>query len=207
MNAWLIERRPPWAVIAGRDDPWVAAETAELRGRGGEVVRLDGRQLPDPAAVFTAFADALSFPGWFGRNWDALVDCLHDRHSCGGGPRDTAVLIDHADALLNADFLGLFVSVLCQASWQANLRLDADGLPQDLPTHALHFLLLLDDTPPAAFARAVASGMDVRVALDAGRLTATLSGEDWPVPLDSPRPGASPVTARDLSGPRPGRRP
>ncbi|MDT7844957.1 barstar family protein [Streptomyces justiciae] len=188
MNAWLTERRPPWVVIADRDDPWPTAETAELRARGGEVVRLDGRRLSDAAAVFAAFADALSFPGYFGRNWDALVDCLHDRHFHGGGVPGTAVRIDHADALLGADFLGLFVSVLCQAAWQANLRLDADGLPQDLPACALHFLLLLDDTPPAAFAPAVASGMDVRVALDAGRLTATLSGEDWPTPPDPPRP-------------------
>ncbi|NUS14975.1 MAG: barstar family protein [Streptomyces sp.] len=184
MHATLTGRRPPWVVIAGRDDPWPASETAELRARGGEVFRLDGRQLSDPEAVFTAFAHELSFPGYFGRNWDALVDCLHDRHDHGGGARATAVLIDHADAMLHADFLGLFVSVLCQAAWQANLRLDADGMPQDLPAFALHFVLLLDDTPPAAFAPAVASGMDVCVALDEERLTATLTGEDWPVPPD-----------------------
>lgn len=182
MRATLTERRPPWVVIARRDDPWLAAETAELRARGGAVFRLDGRQLPDPAAVFTAFAHELSFPGYFGRNWDALVDCLHDRHDHGGGARATTVLFDHADVMLGADFLGLFVSVLCQAAWQANLRLDADGRPQDLPAFALHFVLLLDDTPPAAFAPAVADGMDVRVIHDGERLTATLTDADWPVP-------------------------
>ncbi|PWI20144.1 hypothetical protein DI272_42795 [Streptomyces sp. Act143] len=176
----LAERRPPWVVLARRDDPWVTAETVALRARGGQVFRLDGRQLPDPDAVFTSFARALSFPGHFGHNWDALVDCLHDRHGHGGSTQGVAVLVDHADALGHADFLGLFVSVLCQAAWQANLRLDADGLPQDLPAFALHFVLLLDDTAPAAFAVAVAGGMDVRVALDEGRLTATLTAEDWP---------------------------
>ena len=195
MHATLIERRPPWVVVAGRDDPWVTAETAELRARGGHVFRLDGRQLSSPAAVFTAFADELSFPSYFGRNWDALADCLHDRHFRGGGPEGTAVLIDHADAMLSADFLGLFVSVLCQAAWQANLRLDADGMPQDLPAFALHFVLLLDDTPPAAFGPAVASGMDVRVARDGERLTATLTDEDWPV-RRVPSPGPPPAPPR-----------
>ncbi|SNX56603.1 barstar (barnase inhibitor) [Streptomyces sp. TLI_55] len=165
MNAWLTERRPPWVVLTDRGDPRMAAESAELVARGGRVFRLDGRQLVTQEAVFAAFADELSFPGYFGRNWDAL----------------------------------------CQAAWQANLRLDGDAMPQDLAAFALHFVLLLDETPPAAFAPAVASGMDVRVALDAGRLTATLSSEDRPTPPDPPRPGASAVTAPELPAPRPER--
>jgi len=45
---------------------------------------------------------------------------------------------------------------------------------------ALHFVLLLRATGPAAFAEAAASGIDVSVALADGRLTATLTGIDWP---------------------------
>jgi len=60
MNACLTERRPPWVMIAGRDDPWSAAKTAELRTRGGEMIRLDGRQLSNPEAMFAAFAPAVA---------------------------------------------------------------------------------------------------------------------------------------------------
>lgn len=32
----------------------------------------------DKHAVLERFAEALRFPSWFGRNWDALYDCLVD---------------------------------------------------------------------------------------------------------------------------------
>ncbi|GAA4360811.1 hypothetical protein GCM10023088_00280 [Actinomadura verrucosospora] len=154
----LTERRPPWVVFTAGDDSWVAAETAALQEQGGLVFRLDGRELLDPASLFRAFARELSFPGYFGHNWDALVDCLHDWHGPGHGERDVAVLVDDADGLAGAEFLGLLVSVLCQAAWKANLQLDADGVPhEDRKPFALHFVLLLDHTPPAVLAEAAAS--------------------------------------------------
>lgn len=40
------------------------------------------RELPpgiaDREALFDALAEALSFPDYFGRNWDAVADCLSD---------------------------------------------------------------------------------------------------------------------------------
>jgi hypothetical protein len=145
------------------------------------VFLLDGRELREPASLFAAFAREVSFPDYFGHNWDALVDCLHDWHGHGSSTKDAAILIDSADELLSAEFLGLFVSVLCQAAWKANLQLDADGVPHgDWPPFSLHFVFLLTAALPAAFAEAVASGMDVGVALEDGRLTVTLTGEDWP---------------------------
>ncbi|MFI7430781.1 barstar family protein [Micromonospora sp. NPDC049836] len=164
----------------------MSRETAALGTQGGRTVRLDGRELREPASLFAAFARELSFPDYFGHNWDALVDCLHDWHGHGGRTKDVAILIDRADELLGAAFLGLFVSVLCEAAWKANLQLDADGCPhEDRYPFALHFVFLLEDTAPAAFTEAAASGADVGVALAEGRLTATLTGIDWP--------GADPV--------------
>ncbi|GGQ23848.1 hypothetical protein GCM10010187_45410 [Actinomadura coerulea] len=111
----LTERRPPWVVFTTGDDPWVAAETTALQEQGGLVFRLDGRELLEPASLFRAFAQELGFLDYFGHNWDALVDCLHDWHGPGHGRQDVAVLVDSADELSGAEFLGLLVSVLCQA--------------------------------------------------------------------------------------------
>ncbi|MEV0174524.1 barstar family protein [Streptomyces sp. NPDC050803] len=181
MHISLTQRRSPWVVCTRRDDAWLRTESAELTRRGGRVVRLDGRRMRNPDAVFDAFAQQLAFPGYFGRNWDALVDCLRDWHGHGGDSKDLAVFIDHADGLRHTEFLGLLVSVLCQAAWHANLQLDADGVPhQDARPFALHFVLLVHTVSPAAFADAVAGGQDVSATLDGERLTATLTADDWP---------------------------
>jgi hypothetical protein len=183
----LTETRSPWVVITHADDPWVSSEVDKLQKSGGTVVRLKGRELREPGSLFAAFARALSFPDYFGYNWAALADCLHDWHGHGSETKDLAVLIDGADELVGADFLGLFISVLCEAAWKANLQLDADGKPHERRRpFALHFVLLLTETSPAAFAEPAARGPDVGVALTDGRLTATLTGIDWP--------GADPAT-------------
>jgi len=190
----LTERRSPWVVVTRFDDPWVAAEVGKLQKQGGRVATLDGRELREPASLFAAFARELSFPSYFGRNWSALVDCLHDWHGHGADTKALAVLIDEADDLVGADFLGLFVSALCEAAWKANLQLDADGYPhENWPPFALHFVFLVRATAPVAFAEPAATDADVSVALSDGRLTATLTGVDWPnpdsaMPFSPPRP-------------------
>ncbi|WP_160506572.1 barstar family protein [Streptomyces sp. BA2] len=195
MGATLTQRRSPWVVFTRHDDPWLSIETAELQKQGGRLIRLDGRKLRDPGTLFATFARELSFPGHFGHNWDALVDCLHDWHGHGGDTKDIAVLIDNADCLLSVEFLGLFVSVLCQAAWRANLQLDADGVrDQDTPPFTLHFVFLLDSTALTAFAMAAANGTDVGVEREEGRLTATLTGEDWPDA--GSEPSGSPPTSQ-----------
>ncbi|WP_327180618.1 barstar family protein [Streptomyces sp. NBC_01334] len=111
----------------------------------------------DLTSVFRTFARELSLLGYFGHNWDALVDCLHDWHGPGHGNQDLAILIEHADDLLKTDFLGLFVSVLAQAAWNSNLRLDGDGeLDEWRQRIAQHFVFLLDHTAPVAFTEKVA---------------------------------------------------
>jgi RNAse (barnase) inhibitor barstar len=41
-------------------------------------VYLDGTRITSKVDFLDAIATALDFPSYFGRNWDALVDCLRD---------------------------------------------------------------------------------------------------------------------------------
>src|SRR5690606_7438472 len=48
------------------------------RGLGFAAVAIDLSGCRDKDEAFERFAAALRFPDWFGRNWDALADCLDD---------------------------------------------------------------------------------------------------------------------------------
>ncbi|MGW7327275.1 barstar family protein [Streptomyces sp. NPDC054840] len=183
----LTERRSPWVTFTRADDPWVAGAEAELLARDGLVLRMAGGELDTEQCVYRTFARELGFLGYFGHNWDAMVDCLGDWHGPGHGKQDVAVIIDAADGLLGADFLGVFVSALARGAWRANFMVDSDGDPDEwADPFALHFVFLLDRTEPAAFAREVVSqDEDLREAVVDGRLLVTLTGVD--------RPGGDPV--------------
>lgn len=48
------------------------------RGSDLQVVRIDLAGVAEKGALLDRISAALQFPGWFGRNWDALEDCLSD---------------------------------------------------------------------------------------------------------------------------------
>ncbi|HEU4322766.1 MAG TPA: barstar family protein [Roseiflexaceae bacterium] len=52
--------------------------TEELAERGWRCFWLDGGTIDDKASFLRACADAMQFPDYFGRNWDALEECLND---------------------------------------------------------------------------------------------------------------------------------
>ena len=77
---------------AGRLRPGVRA----VRGRAADVVEDARRRGVEPhlvgpvagkAELLEAVAGALEFPGWVGRNWDALADALRDLSWLPAGPR------------------------------------------------------------------------------------------------------------------------
>lgn len=74
-----------------------AVAAAERHGLATYVV--PGRS--SKAAQLAAFADALSFPSWFGHNLDALADCLGDLTWLPATP--TAIVWERPSALRSAD--------------------------------------------------------------------------------------------------------
>ena len=56
----------------------IAQAAAHLSAAGFVVRVLDGATLDAKSALLDAIAAAFQFPGYFGRNWDALIDCWSD---------------------------------------------------------------------------------------------------------------------------------
>lgn len=63
--------------------------------------------------VFEVMAKSLDFPEWFGRNWDALEDCLSD---LSWRKADGTVLIFRNFEALDQDQLGILIDVLASSA-------------------------------------------------------------------------------------------
>jgi len=85
-----------------------AAILEAIRGSPLDVVPIE---LSDD--VFGVLAKSLDFPEWFGRNWDALEDCLSDLswRKAGG-----SVLIFRNFEALDQDRRGILIDVLASSA-------------------------------------------------------------------------------------------
>lgn len=73
----FTRRRPP--AVYRLDSPLApAALAAAAAEHGWRCFHLDGAAIRDKASFLDACATAMQFPSYFGRNWDALDDCLND---------------------------------------------------------------------------------------------------------------------------------
>lgn len=168
----------PWVVFGSGAAPGLSDQCAALEAAGGKVVHLDSRDLLDDRAVYRTLADRFEFPGYFGWNWDAVVDCLDSLCGAFTGGVGALGVVHNADLLVEADHLRLLVSVLCQGAARANSAVDLDGDELDRPAVALHFYLCLDD----AGLREVAARIeheDLVVTVRDGYVTADLNPEVW----------------------------
>nr|WP_237683518.1 barstar family protein [Nocardiopsis sinuspersici] len=123
--------------------------------RGGLVFRLDAGELRSSKDFFLTFSRELSFPSYFGNNWDALSDCLSRVHGDWHGGRDMVFLIDNSELLEGADFLGVLVSSLSEAAEKSNLQLDSDGGPTGFTPVAQNFVFLVKESDLGGFVRKV----------------------------------------------------
>jgi RNAse (barnase) inhibitor barstar len=93
-DAHLVQAGP-----LGREQ--IPALCQGLRDAGFWVGVIDAGTLGGRGALLTALAEAFRFPGYFGHNWDAVIDCLSDMSWVAAG-RWCCVLVQ-ADALRAAD--------------------------------------------------------------------------------------------------------
>jgi hypothetical protein len=77
LGAVLSGTRPP-GVYRWRSRAHVGPVRRDLSAAGWTLHALDGRTITSGAELLDRCAAQLAFPGWFGRNFDALADCLGD---------------------------------------------------------------------------------------------------------------------------------
>lgn len=100
------------------------------------IVRIDARRLTDSAALHATLCDAFGFPASYGKNLDALVDCLSDLdkpQNAGSRlqeiPGQLALLvIEHAEAATKAQKAQVqsLIDVVAFVNWR---RLEAGERP------------------------------------------------------------------------------
>ncbi|MER6466347.1 barstar family protein [Streptomyces sp. NPDC001228] len=168
----------PWVVCVPQGSSEIRGQLAELSAKGGRVHRFDARDLMTVPDTYRALARTLRFPGYFGGNWDAVVDCLDDLCDEVTGGVGVAGVVHDADPLLETEHFPLFVSVLCQGADRANSAVDLDGDPLDRPAVAEHFVLEFSAFDPERIARRIAQ-KDLVVTVGDGFVGAALDPEEW----------------------------
>ncbi|MFH8684135.1 barstar family protein [Streptomyces lydicus] len=81
----VLDGSTPPGVLTWPADRPVAEALAAARDAGWTGAVLELADVTDKAAFMERCAGALRLPEWFGRNWDALADCLTDLSWCPAG--------------------------------------------------------------------------------------------------------------------------
>jgi len=170
----------PWVffIPKGEGESPIRAQLLELESQGGRVYRFDSRDLVSEQGTYRSFAAVLQFPKHYGRNWDALVDCLDDLCGEVTGRTGVAVVVHDADRLLNVEHFPLFMSVLCQGAARANSSVDTDGCPLGRPAISQHFVFEFSDFDPERIALR-AGRPDLTVTTGDGFVTVSLNLQEW----------------------------
>ncbi|WP_329116967.1 barstar family protein [Streptomyces sp. NBC_01465] len=178
--------KAPWVVFGPRETVEFEEQALALRAAGGRVYELQARDLRDEVSTCEAFARAVGAPGYFGWNWDALVDCLDDLHDQLTGGVGIVVLVHGADELLGANHLRVLMSSLCLAADRTNTEVDSDGEPRGRPVVIEHFLFLLDEVRAEEF-KVEIEDPDLAVAVEGDFLTVALNLTVWRPSISDPR--------------------
>lgn len=122
---FAILSRGPVGLYRSAEELGLAVET--LAGLEYETVTLDAAEWRGDSDLFDAFVEALHFPEYFGRNWDAFEEVISDVASGElSWPRDAAglvVVIENGDDLMAVSRRAprLVVQIFADASRRASL--------------------------------------------------------------------------------------
>jgi RNAse (barnase) inhibitor barstar len=125
--------------------PFLHIATREPAEADGVVGRLRGREMRTKAALFDEFAAALQFPDYFGRNWDALDECLNDLSWLPG--RAYLLLVSDALAVLSEERPEAFATLVAvlQRAGEEWAHRKLEGNPWDRPPTPFHVILRCED--------------------------------------------------------------
>jgi hypothetical protein len=141
----ILNPKPPWLLWLTTDASRKLATEEVLAELGVTGRVLSGRHMCRKRELFDEFAARLSFPTYFGHNWDALAECLADLEWLHG--LAYAVVINGAQEILDEEppeQLRLFFQLIegVAAEWA-----QAVALGEDWDRPAIPFHVLLHDTP------------------------------------------------------------
>jgi hypothetical protein len=110
-----------------------ASLSADAAGRGLPIHAIDGAAVRDAAGLLRSLGAALSFPAYYGNNWDAAEECLRDLTD--HHPRGSLLLIENARDLWRRlpREMGLLLSLWLdigentKASWQLVFLVEEDS--------------------------------------------------------------------------------
>lgn len=139
MISWLETTAEPRIARVSSLQPGI--REAWLATAGRKWIDLDGRQVRDWNHAYDHLVQAFELPDYFGRNLDALRDCLSDRHVVQGDA--FVICIAHASELLadaKSDALGRLLSVLETVADEFSTPVK-EGESWDRPAVPFHVLL------------------------------------------------------------------
>jgi Barstar (barnase inhibitor) len=72
----------PWLHFVATQSPVLSELERLARELLYRLFRVDGREIQSKELLLQALSSAMSFPPYFGQNWDALADCMRDLSWC-----------------------------------------------------------------------------------------------------------------------------
>jgi RNAse (barnase) inhibitor barstar len=94
-----------------------------VQKKGWRFFYLDGRRIANKQEFLTACVKSFALPAYFGNNWDALEECLHDLSPADG----YVVLFDLADKFMQTEDWQTAVSIFQGVLKEKNLYMLVRG--------------------------------------------------------------------------------